>query len=49
MSDISSLYDVFVAANEAKCQGLKHSTYWPPVDIDFEDIIYTVENGIESK
>lgn len=49
MSDISSSYDEIVVANEARGQGLKHLPHWPPVNIAFEDVIYTVENGIESE
>lgn len=30
-------------------QGLKHTPRWPPVNIDFEDIIYKIENGQESE
>ena len=27
-----------------KCQSLKHSTFWPSVDIKFEDIIWKVDS-----
>lgn len=30
-------------------QALKYLPRWPAVNIDFEDVVYTVENGIESK
>jgi hypothetical protein len=32
-----------------KGQSLKYLTHWPAVNIKFEDIIYTVENGSASK
>jgi hypothetical protein len=49
---MSSSYDAIGGAKEAKSQGLKklkHLPHWPPVNIDFEDVTYTVENGIQSK
>lgn len=49
MSEISTSCDEIVIANEGRGQGLKYLPHWPPVNIDFEDVIYTVENGIESE
>lgn len=49
MSDINSSCDEIIVANEARSQGLKYLPHWPPVSIDFEDVIYTVDNGTESK
>lgn len=50
MSDTSSSHDeITVAADDSKGQGLKYLPHWPPVNIDFEDVIYTIPNGIESK
>lgn len=49
MSDISSSYDEIAVANEVRGQGLKHLPHWPPVNIAFEDVIYTVENAVDSK
>lgn len=36
-------------ADEARSQGLKYLPHWPPVSIDFEDVVYTVDSGTESK
>lgn len=41
--------DEIIDADKANGQRLKHTPHWPPVNIDFEDIIYTVENGQESE
>lgn len=51
MSEISTSCDEIeiVNADEGRGQGLKYLPHWPPVNIDFEDLIYTVENGIESE
>jgi hypothetical protein len=49
MSDTSSSHDDIIVANETKGQGLKYLPHWPPVNIDFEDVIYTIPNGMESK
>ena len=49
MSNISSSNDEIIMANDAKSQGLKYLPHWPPVNIDFEDLIYTVDNATESK
>lgn len=39
----------FSHGKTAPGQSLKYLTHWPSVNIKFEDIIYTVENGSESK
>lgn len=49
MSGTSFSHDDIVMASEAKGQALKYLPHWPPVNISFEDVVYTVENGIESK
>lgn len=49
MSETCSSYDEITIASEPRSQGLKYLPHWPPVNIDFEDIIYTVENGTESE
>lgn len=49
MSEISTSCDEIVNAGEGRSQGLKYLPHWPPVTIDFEDVIYTVEDGIESE
>lgn len=49
MTDISSSSDEIILASEARSQGLKYLPHWPPVNIDFEDVIYTVDNTAESK
>lgn len=33
---------------EMNAQALKHLPHWPSVNIDFEDIIYTVESDVAS-
>lgn len=48
-SGTSFSHDDIVMVSEAKGQGLKYLPHWPPVNISFEDVVYTVENGIESK
>lgn len=30
-------------------QGLKYLAHWPPVNIDFEDVVYTVETQGSTK
>lgn len=32
-----------------KGHSLKHLTHWPPVNIKFEDIIYTVDSAVDSE
>lgn len=49
MLEVESFRDEIINADEARSQGLKYLPHWPPVNIDFEDIIYTVENATESK
>lgn len=49
MLDISSSGDEILVESEARGQGLKYLPHWPPVNIVFEDIVYTIENGIDSK
>lgn len=49
MPDSSSTSNEIIEASQLDGQGLKHTPHWPPVNIDFEDIIYKVENGPESK
>lgn len=51
MSEASTSIDEIVVANEVNAigQGLKYLSHWPPVNIDFEDVIYTVENGMQSE
>lgn len=44
MLDLSSTSNEIIEAHQMS--GLKHT---PPVNIDFEDIIYKIENGQESK
>lgn len=39
--------DQIVEMNQQE-QALKHLPHWPSVNIDFEDIIYTVENDVAS-
>lgn len=46
MADQSSSHDKIVIDN---VQSLKYLTHWPSVDIKFEDIKFTIENGSESK
>ena len=48
MSDISSSCDEIVEVGKASGQGLKHIPHWPPVNIDFEDVVYTVDNAGQS-
>lgn len=50
-SESNSSYDEILVESEQKAKGqaLKYLPHWPPVNIDFEDVVYTVENGIESK
>lgn len=43
---MSEFTDEIVDASVPQGQGLKYLAHWPPVNIGFEDIIYTVENGL---
>lgn len=51
MSSESNSYDEIIVESEQsdKGQALKYLPRWPAVNIDFEDVIYTVENGMESE
>lgn len=50
MSDMNSSNDEITLADEVtRSQGLKYLPHWPPVNIDFEDVKYTVDNTAESK
>jgi hypothetical protein len=51
MSSESNSYDEIVVESEQSDRGqaLKYLPRWPAVNIDFEDVIYTVENGTESE
>lgn len=44
------MLDSSLTSNEIiEASQLKHTPHWPPVNIVFEDIIYKIENGQESK
>lgn len=47
----NSSYDEITVENEQKGRGqaLKYLPHWPAVNIDFEDVVYTVESGMESE
>lgn len=49
MLDPCSTSNEIIDASQLDGRGLKHTPHWPPVNIDFEDIIYKIENGQESK
>lgn len=49
MSVSNHFNDENVISSEVKTQGLKHLPHWPPVNIDFEDVIYTVDEGMNGK
>jgi len=40
----SSSFDEILIESELKSQALKYLPRWPPVTIDFEDLVYTVQN-----
>lgn len=42
-------FDEILIESDTKCQALKYLPHWPPVNIDFEDVVYTVQNGMESE
>lgn len=50
-SESNSSYDEIIVESEQsnKGQALKYLPSWPAVNIDFEDVVYTVENGMESE
>lgn len=45
---MNSSHDDEITAEQGQQFKLKHLPHWPPVQIDFEDIICTAENGNES-
>lgn len=45
----SSYDEIIVESEQSESQALKYLPHWPAINIDFEDVIYTVENGIESE
>lgn len=49
MPGSSSSSNEIVEANQLNGQGLKHTPHWPPVNIEFQDVIYKIENGQESE
>lgn len=50
-SESNSSYDEIIVESQQQTKGhaLKYLPRWPAVNIDFEDVVYTVENGIESE
>lgn len=50
-SESNSSYDEIIVESEQGVKGhaLKYLPRWPAVNIDFEDVVYTVENGMQSK
>lgn len=48
-SPSTSSFDEILVESECRGQALKYLPHWPPVNITFEDVVYTVENGMESE
>ncbi|CAO1322623.1 unnamed protein product [Diamesa serratosioi] len=48
MSDSSSSVDEIVSANGSDRQGLKYLHHWPPVNLAFDDLVYSVNNGVDN-
>lgn len=48
-SESNSSYDEIIVESEQSGggQALKYLPRWPAVNIDFEDVVYTIENGTE--
>jgi hypothetical protein len=40
----STSFDEILVEKELKSPALKYLPRWPPVTIDFEDLVYTVQN-----
>lgn len=49
MSESSSSVDEIVSANGSDRQGLKYLHHWPPVNLAFDDVVYSVNNGVDSE
>lgn len=49
MSESNSSYDEIIVESNCKEQALKYLPHWPAVNIDFEDVVYTVDHGFDSK
>jgi len=49
MPEQNSSHDNIADITEMKSQALKYLPHWPPVNIEFEDIVYTVPDELESK
>jgi hypothetical protein len=45
----SSSFDEILVESDLRGQRLKYLPHWPAVNISFEDVVYTVDNGIESE
>ena len=45
----SSSFDEIIIESELKSQALKYLPRWPPVTIEFEDLVYTVQTDEERK
>lgn len=45
----SSSFDEIIIESELKSHALKYLPHWPPVTIDFEDLVYTVQNDEDRK